>query len=85
LERVYRLFDGAISINDKVSKDTIRAYHTFIKNATQYMEEFKLNLVVSQMMIFTNHCYETKNISKLMLSSLVIILSCFSPFIAEEL
>lgn len=85
LQRVERMF-SMINIVDEINdKKIISAYHHFIKQITKNLEDLKLNTAVSQMMIYVNFCYETKIATKKMLSSLIIALSCFCPFLCEEI
>jgi leucyl-tRNA synthetase len=49
------------------------------------MEGLKQNLAISDMMIYINECYENKILYKQHLQSFLVCLSCFAPFVAEEL
>lgn len=85
IHRVYRLFETKPIDNDKPNSEFEKKYHLFISKASKFMESFDLNLVISEMMIFINECYKQNSINKTYMESFLIILSCFAPFIAEEI
>lgn len=92
LDRVYRLYnideENDIYIeNDenKLDKDLIVAYHTLVKNITSDMENFRFNIAISNMMVFINQVYKSKQFNNQIMSNFAIILSCFAPHLGEEL
>lgn len=87
LDRVYRYFIEVdkIIVSKSNDKDLEFEYHSFIKNITNNIENQQFNLAISDMMIFINALYKTKQVPKLYLDSFLIILSCFAPHLAEEL
>ncbi len=87
LDRVYRYFtevDKTI-ISKTNDKDLEFDYHNFIKNVTNNIENQQFNLAISDMMVFINALYKTKQVPQLYLESFLIVLSCFAPHLAEEL
>lgn len=84
LDRVYRLFE-TIKIVDSSNEQIELAYHSFIKNVSQDIQNLSFNTAISQMMIFINECYQHQEINKKYLDNFVIVLSCFAPHLAEEL
>lgn len=85
IQRVYRLFENKPLNNDVVSKEFENIYHSFIKNVTNKIENFELNLAISEMMIFINECYKLDSLNKDIMFSFIKILSCFAPFVSEEI
>lgn len=73
-----------ISENDAEKNDKI-TYNIFIKEVTDAIESFKFNVAVSKMMVYINECYKSNILVKDYINNFLIILSCFSPFIAEHL
>lgn len=85
IQRVYRLFENKPLNNETVSKEFENIYHSFIKNVTNKIENFELNLAISEMMIFINECYKLDSLNKDIMFSFIKILSCFAPFVSEEI
>lgn len=85
VNRVFRLFEIK-KITDKNTNEQLeKKYHLFISKITNHIEKFEFNLAVSQMMLFINECYKYENIYKDFLKNFLIVLSCFAPFVSEEL
>ncbi|MCQ2956974.1 MAG: class I tRNA ligase family protein [Mycoplasmoidaceae bacterium] len=61
------------------------AYHSFIKEATEAINDYKFNIAISKMMVYINACYKAKTLCKNQLVGFLTVLSCFAPFIAEHL
>lgn len=85
IQRVYRLFENKPLNNETVSKEFENIYHSFVKNVTNKIENFELNLAISEMMIFINECYKLDSLNKDIMFSFIKILSCFAPFVSEEI
>ena len=64
---------------------TERLLHQTIKKVRSDIEAFRFNTAISAMMIFVNHLGKQQVRSKSVLDKFVLILSPFSPHIAEEL
>lgn len=88
LDRVYNLFtsDKKIVNNVKDIKPELnKAYHQFIKEATDAIEIYHFNIGISKMMVYINACYKSDTLLKDHLIGFLTVLSCFAPFIAEHL
>ena len=85
LDRVHNLFETNKTMTDKPNKDLNLAYHTFVKEATQAIEEYKFNIAISKMMVYINACYKAEGLCRQHLIGFLTVLSCFAPFIAEHL
>jgi leucyl-tRNA synthetase len=91
LNRVWRLFvneEGLIdaAIQDVApSADYERLYHQTIKKVGSDIDGLRFNTAISQMMIFVNETMKLEVRPRTMLENFVILLSPFSPHIAEEL
>ena len=64
---------------------TLRILHQTIKKVTEDIEGFAFNTAISQMMIFVNHMGRQDIRPKDVMEQFVLILSPFSPHVAEEL
>ena len=86
LDRVWRLFT---EIEDKLSDTNDGsldyAYNFMVKKVTSDIESLNLNTAISQMMIFINECYRVDKVYKEYAINFVQLLSCFAPFIGNEL
>ncbi|MGL4617111.1 MAG: leucine--tRNA ligase [Mycoplasmoidaceae bacterium] len=87
IEKVFNLFkDKKDIIKDDVTNDELlKDYKLFTNNVSNNIEKLQFNLGVSDMMIFINACYKVSEIKKEYLKNFLIILSCYAPFIAEEI
>lgn len=89
LEKVYKLFtDGGKKITkniNEIDNDLNVAYNVFVKSCQFCIENKHLNVAISKMMIYINHCYDSKTLYVEHLKNFIIILSCFAPHIAEEI
>lgn len=92
LDRVYRLYDldnnSEIKIENDESKldnELVVAYNTLVKNLTNDMKNYRFNIAISNMMVFINQVYKSKQFNNEMMSNFAIMLSCFAPHLGEEL
>jgi leucyl-tRNA synthetase len=86
LKRVYSFFAEKKNItNSTDDKDTLKVLHQTIQKVTDDIEGLKFNTAISQMMIFTNHCYKKGKVSKETAETFLKVLAPFAPHIAEEL
>lgn len=85
VNRVFRLFEIKKITDKNTNEELEKKYHLFISKTTNHIEKFEFNLAVSQMMLFVNECYKYENIYKDFLKNFLIVLSCFAPFVSEEL
>ncbi|MCF0217956.1 MAG: leucine--tRNA ligase [Malacoplasma sp.] len=82
--RVYRLFETK-PLTDFVNPEMEKQYHLFVKEVTDCIENFEFNNAISKMMVFINECYQYEKLNYTFMHSFCIILSCFAPFISEEI
>ncbi|MEK9151235.1 MAG: leucine--tRNA ligase [Patescibacteria group bacterium] len=88
LEKVWRLQSKLITNNEqrtKENKSLESLLHKTIKKVTEDIEEFKFNTAISAMMILVNQLEKEKEVSSILYSRFLILLSPFAPHIAEEL
>lgn len=86
LKRVYYFFAEPTNIIEgEEDKETLKALHQTIKKVGENIEEMKFNTSISQMMIFTNHCYKKGSVTKATAETFAKVLAPFAPHIAEEL
>ena len=84
INRVYRMFDTK-KIDNQENKELELAYIKFVSKITKHIENYETNLAISEMMIFVNECYKYETLNKKMMEGFVTILSCFTPFVCEEI
>lgn len=85
LQRVYRLFEIK-----KLSKNTQnnlleQALIKLLNNTEKMIENFEYNLVISEMMIYINECFKYEELPYSYMVDFIKVLSCFAPFISEEI
>lgn len=88
LRKMWNLFwDGdKFAVNEKEeSKEELKSIHKLIKKITQDIDNFSFNTSISAFMICVNELSTLKCKNKNVLSTLVILMSPFAPFITEEL
>ncbi len=88
LRRVWRLFfdrDELIVKDDAPEAAELKALHKLIGKARTDIENFSFNTTVSAFMIAVNELYDLKCSKRAILEPLAILLSPFTPHIAEEL
>ena len=98
LDRVWRLFTirdetGEVEIDpllleeppEEGIKERDRVLHQTIKKVTNYIERMSFNTAISQMMVFVNEFFQKKQLGREGTEAFVLLLSPFSPHIAEEL
>lgn len=88
LRKLWRLFheEETFAVTDgEPDKKALKTLHTLIKKATEDLERFSFNTIVSAMMIAVNELTDQKCNNKKVLSDLLIILSPYAPHMAEEL
>ena len=77
--------DGFIVTDEKASADELKALHKLIGKVRSDIEEFSFNTAVSAFMIAVNELTDLKCSKREILEPLIILLSPFTPHIAEEL
>ncbi|MCV3754035.1 leucine--tRNA ligase [Ureaplasma zalophigenitalium] len=90
LDRVYRLYTNAnmltvITNLDQLAEEVVFSYHKMVKQVTNALNEFSFNIAISEMMVFVNVLYKHKQINFELLDNFLIMLSCFTPHLAQEL
>jgi leucyl-tRNA synthetase/very-short-patch-repair endonuclease len=89
LRKLWRLFhdqDNNLHISDdSATKEELKTLHKTIKKITEDLDRYSWNTCVSGFMICVNELQELKCTKREILEPLVVLLSPFSPHIAEEL
>ena len=86
LKRVYYFFADPNNITSgEEQKETLKILHQTIKKVGDDIEDMKFNTAISQMMIFTNHCYKIKKVTRETAETFAKVLAPYAPHIAEEL
>ena len=88
LRKVWRMFydrDGFIVTDEKATAEELKALHKLIGKVKTDIEAFSFNTAVSAFMIAVNELTDLKCSKREILEQLVILLSPFTPHIAEEL
>lgn len=86
LKRVFYFFADKNNITNEVENtETLKVLHQTIKKVGQDIEDMKFNTAISQMMIFTNHCYKVKKVSRETAETFAKVLAPYAPHLAEEL
>ncbi len=91
LNRVWRLYvddEGNLHPDLKVAPaDTNieRVYHATVKKVADDIEGLRFNTAISQMMIFVNELTKTEIRPRQLLEPFILLVSPFSPHLAEEL
>ncbi len=89
IRKLWRLFHDAdtnFSVSDeKPVKEELKSLHKIIKKVQEDIENFSFNTSVSSFMIAVNELGALKCNKREILSELVILISPYAPFVAEEL
>ena len=88
LRKVWRLFydrDGLIVTDEKATPEELKALHKLIGKVRGDIESFSFNTAVSAFMIAVNELTDLKCSKREVLEQLIVLLSPFTPHIAEEL
>jgi len=86
LRRVFTFFSNLDNVSeDDDTKETLKLLHQTIRKVGDDVEDLKFNTAISQMMVFTNHCYKAGKVSRLTAETFMQVLAPFAPHIAEEL
>ena len=92
LDRIYRLYFekqemGIQDVQDinKLDNELVVAYNLMVKKVTENLEHQAFNISISEMMVFINQVYKSKQFNNELMSNFAIILSCFAPHLAEEI
>ena len=88
IRKVWRLFydrDGLVVTDDKATPEELKALHKLIGKVRTDIEAFSFNTAVSAFMIAVNELTDLKCSKREVLENLIVLLSPFTPHIAEEL
>ena len=88
IRKVWRLFydrDGLIVTDEKATPEELKALHKLIGKVRTDIESFSFNTAVSAFMISVNELTDLKCSKREVLEQLIVLLSPFTPHIAEEL
>jgi leucyl-tRNA synthetase len=91
LNRVWRLFvreDGSLNpslVERPATPEFERLFHQTVKKVGEDIEGLRFNTAISQLMIFINEAMKLEELPLKELQQFVLILSPFSPHIAEEI
>ena len=88
IRKVWRLFydrDGLIVTDEKATPEELKALHKLIGKVRTDIESFSFNTAVSAFMIAVNELTDLKCSKREILEQLIVLLSPFTPHIAEEL
>jgi len=86
LRRVVAFFGEMTNISDgEESKETLKILHQTIRKVGDDIEDMKFNTAISQMMVFTNHCYKVGKVTHETAVTFFQLLAPFAPHLAEEL
>jgi leucyl-tRNA synthetase len=90
LRKFWRLFhnnpeENFVISDENPSKEELKILHKTIKKATEDIENFSFNTLVSAFMVCVNELQELKCNKRQILEPLTIILAPYAPHIAEEL
>lgn len=86
LRRVVAFFGEKSNISDgEESKETLKILHQTIRKVSDDIRDMKFNTAVSQMMVFTNHCYKVGKVNPQTALTFFQVLAPFAPHVAEEL
>ena len=88
IRKVWRLFydrDGLIVTDEKATPEELKALHKLIGKVRTDIESLSFNTAVSAFMIAVNELTDLKCSKHEVLEQLIVLLSPFTPHIAEEL
>lgn len=85
LDKVWRLATEKEIKDVDPSKEVEKLMHKTIKKVTQDTSSLNFNTAISQMMVFVNELSKTPILPKIALENLVLLLSPYTPHLAEEL
>lgn len=84
VSKVYSLF-AKVDDKETATADDLRAMHKCILEVTERIDQMKFNTAVSSMMTYVNYLSGKDKIASELYSTLVKLLSPFTPHLAEEM
>jgi leucyl-tRNA synthetase len=86
LRRVVAFFGEKNNIaSGDESRQTLKILHQTIRKVSDDIRDMKFNTAISQMMVFTNHCYKEGKVNHETAVTFFQLLAPFAPHLAEEL
>ena len=88
IDRVYRIIDTPEMSNkfkDTNNGELDYVFNFTVKKVTEDFENLQFNTAISQMMVFVNELYKTKEIYKPYFEDFVKMFDCICPFMGEEI
>jgi leucyl-tRNA synthetase len=86
LRRVFTFFGELNNISaGEENKETLKILHQTIRKVSDDIKDMKFNTAISQMMVFTNHCYKIGKVNHETAVTFFQLLAPFAPHLAEEL
>lgn len=85
LDRIYRLFEERVIVDEEPSDELNRTLHKTIKKVTWDTNTLNFNTAISQMMVLVNELYKIDVLPKVVAETLVKLLGPYVPHLAEEL
>ena len=85
LNRVYTIYENNIDLTKKIDdEEVLIALNKTIKNVGELIESSKHNVAISNLMVLSN-IFQTHKITKKTFLYFLIMLSCFAPFVSQEM
>jgi len=85
LDRIWRLSDEREISEEEPSLELLKSLHKTIKKVTLDTDTLNFNTAISQMMVLVNDIYKIDTLPRVIWESLLLLLSPYSPHLAEEL
>ena len=85
LDRVWRLVTERPIEDVEMSAELLKVMHKTIKKVTNDTRTLNFNTAISQMMTYVNELFKLPVLPKVAVENLVLLLSCYTPHLAEEL
>ena len=86
LNRAYRFFaDPSKITGGSESEETTKILHKTIKKVTGDYDNLRFNTAISQLMIFTNHCYKAGSVTRETAKTFSLLLAPMAPHAGEEI
>ena len=85
LNRVYTIYENNIDLTKETDdEEVLIALNKTIKNVGELIESSKHNVAISNLMVLSN-IFQTHKITKKTFLDFLIMLSCFAPFVSQEM
>ncbi len=84
-QKVYRLVEEYPITDEAPSESLTKSLHKTIKKVTEDTENFSFNTAIAQMMILANDIQKEKKVNRDLMKQFALILSAYTPHLAEEI